>query len=516
MSGHRAFWGLALFYASPLWAQVPIYTGQYNVGRTSANLSETILTPVNVNPTSFGLLFSRAVDAQVFAQPLYVPAVTINGKTQNVVYVATLNNSVYAFDADNPTASAPLWQANLGATVLIQAYGFSSNVGILSTPVIDPSTNTLYCVADTLQNMREVYTLHALDITTGAEKFNGPVNIQASVPGDAPDAVNGVVTFNPLNQLQRPALLLTAGSVFMGFGSVVETAAAPPYHGWLLGYNATTLAQTFAYNTSSNGGGGGIWMSGVGPSVDANGVYFAIGNGSVGSGNIGEGVMRIGSSDSYFIAANFAVLNAHDLDFGAGGPLLIPGTNLLAIAGKTGELYVLNRTNLGKYQAGDAGAVQAFQASLPCSAQVYNFCYEIHHMTIWPRAGLTSYLYIWPWQDSLKAYAITSTGLNTVPVSVNANPQAFPGGMLAISANGATNGILWAVTAATEYQGGGVIPNGILHAFNAGNVANELWNSTMNSADALGMYTKFAVPVVTNGKVYVATTSNALRVYGLK
>jgi hypothetical protein len=505
-----------LLWACPSWGQVPIYTGQYNVSRTSANLSETILTPANVNTSAFGLLFSRAVDAQIFAQPLYVPAVTINSTTQNVVYVATMNNSVYAFDADNPSVSTPLWQVNLGPPITIPSHYLSAQTGILSTPVIDPTSNTLYCVAATTVFSSAVYYLHALDITTGAEKFNGPVQVTGSVAGTAPDSVGGIVTLNTVNELQRSALLLVGGTVLISFAAIVEGTGTPTYHGWLIGYNAKTLVENFAYNTSPNSNGGGIWMSGIGPSVDQNGVYFAVGNGPIGNDSAGESVIRIGASDGYFIAANYATLNQYDWDLGAGGPMLIPGTNLLAIAGKTGELYLLTRTNLGKLQAGDDGAVQSFQASLPCSAEVYNRCYEIHHMTVWPRDDATSYLYIWPWQDSLKAFAFAAGVLNTTPASVNANPQGFPGGMLAISANGATNGILWAVTSATEYLGGGVIPTGILHAFDATNVATELWNSTMNSADGLGTLTKFSVPVVTNGKVYVATTSNALRVYGLK
>jgi len=507
--------GIGLLWTCSCWGQVPIYTGQYNVGRTSANLSETILTPNNVNTSSFGLLFSRAVDAQIFAQPLYVPAVTINGTTQNVVYVATENNSVYAFDADNPAASAPLWSVNLGPPITLPTHYLSPQTGILSTPVIDPGSNTLYCVAANLVNTAAVYYLHALDITTGAEKFNGPVPIQASVAGNAPDAVDGIVTLNTVNQVQRSALLLIGASVFVAFASVQEGEETPVYHGWLLGYNATTLAQTFVFNTSPNGNGGGIWMSGVGPSISQNGLFFSVGNGPVGNGNSGDSVIRFGTSDGYFTAANFATINQYDLDLGAGGPLLIPGTNLLAVGGKMGKLYLLNQTNLGQYQDDDAGAYQSFQSSPVCNNKVANVCYEIHSITMWPRAGSTSYLYVWAWEDSLRAYAFTATGLNPTPASLNANPQGFPGGMLAVSANGNTNGILWAVTAATEYLGNGVIPTGVLHAFDGTNVANELWNSTMNSADGLGTYTKFAVPVVTNGKVYVPTTSNALRVYGL-
>jgi hypothetical protein len=510
-----SFLGILLAACPAAFSQVPIYTGQYNVSRTSANLSETILTPSNVSSTTFGLLFSRSVDAQIWAQPLYVPSITINGKTQNVVYVATMNNSVYAFDADNPAASAPLWSVNLGPAFPFSLAQLFPMLGILSTPVIDPSTGTMYVVAATYTNSVLNYMLHALDVTSGAEKFHGPVKIQASISGTAPDAVKGVVTFNPVVELQRPALLLASGAVFIGFGSVQEGPGTPTYHGWLLGYNAATLALSFAFNTSPNGNGGGIWMSGIGPSADSNGIYFAIGNGDVGNGNSGDSVIRTGATDGYFTPSDFYVLNYYDWDLGAGAPVLIPGTNLLAIGGKTGALYLLNRTNPGQYQAGDAGAVQAFQESPVCSAEAYDACYEIHHLTLWPRAQGTSYLYLWAWQDSLKAYAFSKGLLNTTPASLNAMPMGYPGGILALSANGSTNGIVWAVTSPPSYTGAGAYPAGILHAFDATNVATELWNSTMNSSDALGSFTKFAVPVVTNGKVYVATTANALRVYGL-
>ena len=499
----------------PAFCQVPVYTGQYNLSRTSANLAETILTPSNVSQTSFGLLFSRSVDAQIWAQPLYVPTVTIKGKTQNVVYVATMNNSVYAFDADTPAASAPLWYVNLGPPLPFANAQLSPIIGILSTPAIDPTTGTIYVVAATYVNSVLNYMLHALDVTSGAEKFNGPVRIQAAVAGTAPDSVNGIVTFQPAHELQRPALLLVGGSLFIAFGASEEGQGAPTYHGWLLGYRAATLALTSVFNTSANGNGGGIWMSGVGPSADASAIYFAVGNGSVGTGNSGDTVIRAGATTGYFTPADFYVLNIYDWDLGAGGPVLIPGSNLMAIGGKTGDLYVLNRTNPGKFQAGDAGAVQSFQSSPVCSTAVYNGCFEIHHLTLWPRSSGTSYLYVWAWQDSLKAYAFSGGPLNTTPASLNNMPTGYPGGILALSANGNTNGILWAVTSPSGWDGSVSYPAGVLHAFNASNVATELWNSTMNPSDALGTLTKFAVPVVTNGKVYVATTANTLRVYGL-
>lgn len=508
---------ITLGYCVPLMCQVPVYTGQYNNGRTSANQAETILTTSNVNSVRFGLLFSRAVDAQIYAQPLYVPNVTINGRTQNVVYAATMNNTVYAFDADNPSASAALWSVNLGPAVPIAQAKLSPQVGILGTPVIDPSTGTLYVVATTLESGVYYYRLHALDITSGAEKFGGPAVIQGSVPGTAADGVNGRVTFNPGAILQRPALLLFGGVIHIAFGTSNYNPGHLPYHGWLMGYSAATLAQVYIINSTPNGSDGGIWMSGVGPSADANGLYFAVGNGSTGGGNFGETVIRLGGKTDFFTPANFSTLNYFDWDMGSGGPVLIPGTNLLAIGGKIGVLFLLNRTNLGQYQANNQGAALGFQESPVCASQVYNGCDEIHHLTYWYRGASPSYLYVWAWNDSLKAFALSNSVLNTTPASSNNMPVGYPGGILALSANGtaAGTGILWAITAAQPYIGDGLAP-GVLHAFDASNVSRELWNSAMSPADALGSISKFAVPVVTNGKVYAATTSNVLQVYGLK
>jgi hypothetical protein len=516
MSLKLTFWlPSVVTLAAPLWSQLPIYTGQYNLSRTSANLAETALTTSNVNPAHFGLLFSRAVDGPIYAQPLYVPNVTINGTTQNVVYVATMNNTVYAFDADSAAASAPLWSVNLGTPRPFNTTRLFPTVGVLGTPVIDPATNTLYAVAATFKNNVVSCSLHALDITSGNEKFNGPVTIQASVPGTAPDAVNGMVSFNPFLVLQRAALLLFGGVVHIAFGGEGPGAVS---HGWLIGYNAATLARAYAASSSPNGSGGGIWMSGRGPAGDATGMYFSTANGSLGGGNFGEAIIRVGGSVDYFVPDNFSLLNLYDWDLGSGGVMLLPGTNLLATAGKTGTLFLLNRSNLGQEHPGNTGAVQSFQATPPCSGIYYNSCDEIHHMTYWARNSGPPYLYVWAWKDTLKEFALSNGKLITTPVAQFSVSAGYPGGILALSANGSTagTGVLWAVTSPQSYDGTGAAPAAVLHAFDASNVATELWNSNMNPADALGALAKFAVPVVTNGKVYLATDSNALRVYALR
>ncbi|HVT91969.1 MAG TPA: PQQ-binding-like beta-propeller repeat protein [Bryobacteraceae bacterium] len=516
----RPFARLSLIFSLTgglLSGQPAIYTGQYNAARTSANQAETVLNTSNVNGGQFGLLFSRQVDAQIYAQPLYVPGVAMAGGARNVVYAATMNNTVYAFDADNPGASAPLWSVNLGPPMPIAQAKLSPQVGILSTPVIDPATATLYAVAATLESGSYYYRLHALDIASGAEKFGGPVTIRASVRGTAPDAVAGIVTFNPAAILQRPALLLAGGVIHIAFGTSNYNPGHLPYHGWLMGYNASTLAQTYVLNTTPNGSNGGIWMSAAGPSADANAIYVAVGNGDTGGGNLGETVLRLGAKVDYFTPANFQVLNYLDWDMGSSGAVLLPGTNLLAAGGKIGVLFLLSRTNLGQYQPNNQGAAQKFQLTPGCSAPVYNGCAEIHHLTYWYRGSGDSRLFVWGWNDFLKAFVMTNGVLNTTPASTNSAVAGYPGGILALSSNGAAAGtaIVWAVTAAESYIGDG-LAQGVLRAYDAMDVSHELWNSAANPADALGLLAKFAPPVVANGRVYVATASNALQVYGLK
>jgi len=503
---------LCLFSASIGWAQVSVLTGQYNLGRTNANQSETILTTANVTKAGFGLLYSLALDGQAYAQPLVVSGIAIQGQTRNVAYAATMHNTVYAFDVGGATASAPLWQKNLGPSAPFDYPELGPECGVLSTPVIDPTSSTLYVVALTLENGISIYRLHALDLATGAEKFNGPVVIQATVKGTGFDSLNGVVTFSAANELQRPALLLFANTVFIGFGTASPAEPVRKYHGWMLGYDAAKLTLKFAYNTTANGGGGGIWMSGVGPAADANGFYFVSGNGSLGSGSTSESVVRLGGATTdYFIPDDWQMLNQDDWDLGASGALLAPGTNWLVVGGKTGMIYVLQRTNLGHLTQGNTGAVQSFSATAGCPSGA---CNEVHHMTYWYRTSAPPLLYVWGWNDVLKAYAAGASGFNTIPAATNSSVTPnFPGGILALSSNGGTNGILWAVTS-TQNAMQQVSP-GVLHAYDASNVATELWNSSMNPGDNLGTMAKFSVPTIANGKVFVGTFSNQLMVYGL-
>jgi hypothetical protein len=429
-----------------------------------------------------------------------------------VIYAATLNNSVYAFDAD--LAEAPLWQVNLGTAVPLRGVNLGPQCGILSTPVIDQTSGTMYVVPMISQSGARAHWLHALDITTGLEKFGGPVQIQGTVNGTAPDGKNGVVAFGSVNQMQRPALLLNGTTVTVMFGTAYETS--PKYHGWVFNYDSQTLQPTSIWCSSRNGARAGIWMSGRGAAADGNGIYFMVGNGNSSGGNFGEMAVRMnhGTNRDYFLPDDYNTLNGNDWDLGAGGPLLIPETGLLVGGGKTGMLWVLNRTNLGKYVPGNSQVVQNWQATAGCNTAYWNGCNEIHHIAYWDRVGASPLLYVWGWEDPLNSFAFGGTTFTTTPAASNPTVANYPGGILAVSANGSQQGtgILWAAMS-TQDASQGPSP-GMLRAFDAVSLT-ELWNSTMNTADSLGQLAKFCVPTVVNGKVYMATFSNQVAVYGL-
>lgn len=527
----RSFLAIIIFAGAAL-AQSgnpAITTGQYNSGRTASNPNEIILNPSNVNVTQFGKLFSWSVDDQIYAQPLYVPGVIIGGKTTDVVYAATMHNSVYAFDAENPGAP-PLWQVNLGPYVsAANASGCPTSytggeLGILSTPVIDTSSNTMYVVAATPVSPGNAsagyeHYLHALDIRTGADNQT-PVLIQPSVSGTGYDSVGGMVTLGPnTTDAQRTALLLANGSVYAGFGNCGPDG--DPWHGWVVGYSTSSWGtRTALFNSTPNSGQGGIWQSGRGLTSDGSGnIYLTTGNASgatVTTSSASEDAARGNypmrfiqlSSGGQFLAsyppANYANLNLYDLDFSSSGPLQIPGTNLLLAGGKDGIMYLFNPSNLASPQ-------QSFQATgdAPCSDDTISGCDQIRDLAFW-----NSRLYVWGTWDVLRAYNFNaSTGqFATTASSQNSITTSFFPAMLAVSGNGTASGsgIVWAITPDTSSS------PPILHAFDASNVANELWNSNMNSGrDRLPSYPKYTEPTVANGRVYVATHSNQIAVYGL-
>src|SRR5690242_12059276 len=513
---------LALLCLSSLaTAQVSVLTNHNDNGRTGQDLQETTLTTSNVNVSNFGKLFTRTVDGYIYAQPLYVPGLAIGGKTRNVVYVATEHNSVYAFDADDPTASAPLWHVTptilgtsvpsgdvcIGLSIAECPYkDLVPEIGITGTPVIDPASSTIYVVAKSKNTSNNTYhfKLHALDLITGAEKFGGPVEVTA--PG-----------FNVLFHLNHPGLLLANGRVYLGFGSLGDI---PSWHGWLMAYDAATLQQKAVFNASPSSSEGSIWQGGQGPVADSAGnVYVATGNGlfnaNTGGSAYGDSILRLNGSSlsvlDYFTPDDQSSLSSTDADLGSGGPILLPGTNVLVSAGKDGWIRVMDTGNLGKFNAtfdADLQEWQVFSGQF-IGAPVY-----------WSSSTFGPLLYTYGPADLPKAFRFNGSSFQTTPVSVGTIRNIAgdaSNAALAVSSSGDTpgSGILWSAASASGDPAHSPMP-GILRAFDATNLANELWDSNQNSTrDRAGNYAKFTPPVIANGKVYLASISGKLAVYGL-
>ena len=484
--------------------------------RTGQDLNESVLSPANVTQSKFGKLFSYPLDGQVFAQPLYVYKVPIDGQNHNVIYVATEHDTVYAFDADNKASSA-LWSVSFlnsaeGVTPIPSSdldSPINPEIGVTSTPVIDGNSGTLYVLAATKENGNYVHRLHALDITSGAEKFGGPVVIQGSVPGSGSGSSNGQITFQTKIQLQRPALLLSKGVIYLAWASYNDHGL---YHGWVMAYDASTLHQIAIWNDTPNGERGGIWQSGCGLSADSAGnVYVAIGNGTfdayAGGANYGDSFIKLtlnGSSLSvtdYFTPFNQQTLSDEDSDLGSSGLVLLPdqaGVNphLGISAGKEGKIYLVNRDHLGKFQSdNDSQIVQSIPDALGTTPDDRNFSSAVYWNGSVYFVGNT---------DAIKQFQLNSGLLSTSPVSQSSHQFGYTG-TSSISANGSGNGILWTMEA-----GGSV-----LHAYDATNLANELYNSKQaGSRDFFGSAIRFNPPTVANGKVYVAGQTE-IAVFGL-
>lgn len=515
-----------LIFALSLTAQVSVTTQHNDNGRTGQNLNETVLGPGNVNAQQFGKLFSQSVDGYVYAQPLYLPNVSIPGKgTHNVVYVATEHDSVYAFDADNKNGgnAAPLWHRtfinpNKGKTTVssgdVSCGDLIPEIGITGTPVIDPASGTLYVVAKTKDNGVIRQRLHALDVATGAEKFGGPVVIKAKVRGTGDGSQNGFVYLDPLREFQRAGLLLQNGTVYVAFASHCDIG---PYHGWVLSYDAQTLAMNGKWNVNPNGGLDGIWQSGAGLAADADfNVYVATGNGTFdldqGGKDYGDSLVKLAPPDAlhikpvdYFTPFNQDYLRRVDADLGSGGVLLLPDQNgphahLLVQAGKEGTIYLVDRDNMGHYNPNNNNQiVQSLDSAVG---------------GIWGApAWWNNYVYWGGSNDYLKAFAFDpGTGkLSNQSVSESSTFFGYPGPTPAISANGNSNAIVWLL----QTEGYSNSTPEVLRAYDATNLATELYNTKQNSQrDNPGGAVKFAVPTVANGKVYVPAVQQ-ISVYGL-
>ncbi len=500
-------------------AQLSVATYHYDTMRTGLNADETILTPANVNQSTFGKIASFTVDGQIYGQPLYLQGINIAGAAHNVVYVATEHDSVYAFDADAKTTS-PLWHVSFinpaaGITTLDSATDFSvpyfdiePEVGITSTPVIDASTGTIYVVAKTKENGNFVQRMHALDITTGAEKFGGPVAIQASMPGaGVKNDGSGNIVFDPHINLQRSALLLLNGKIYIAFASHGDF---DPFLGWLLVYDSQTLKQVAVFAPTPDGAGGGIWETGNGPAADSAGnVFVGVANGDYtaasGGRDYGDSYLKLSLSGSslqildWFTPFNYVDLNNLDHDLGSGGPILLPDQpsgppHLLVGGDKAGDFFVINRDNMGHSHASDNS--QAVQQLALGSGLFGN------------PAVFQNNLYVGPVHSPLQCYKINA-GQLTLNTSTAAT-FGYPGVSPSISSNGGTNAILW-VLQEDQWDNGPAV----LHAYDANDCTHELYNSNQaGSRDTAGTAVKFIVPTVVNGKVYVSG-GGSLTVYGL-
>jgi hypothetical protein len=536
--------------APPPGTPISVLTNRYDNVRNGANLSETILTAASVGGGAFGLVFSRPVDGQVYAQPLYMPGLVIGGATHNVVFVATEHDTVYAFDADDAVASNPLWSVTLGtpmdttpgtenqpvvAPATVSCRDMFPKTGITSTPVIDPATGRMYVVTKNFEGGKYFQRLHALDVLTGKDAPGSPVEIAGSVPGTAPDGNGTTVTFDPYHHLNRPGLLLAGGNVYIAFGSHCDDE---PYHGWLLAYSASTLAQTGILCTTPNGGPsppsiggpnsgmGGIWQSGMGLVADQNNnVYFVVGNGAFDTTNngaqLGVSVARVQLMSSglklmdWFTAYNAKTINDQDLDYTTAA-ILLPDPKVILMGGKDGYLNVIDPTSMGKF---NATANQIIQ-QLPVGGHT-------HGGPVYWKGPAGPTIYIWSEGTLLRSFTFTGNKLNTAAASTFSGFRpAHPGGILSLSANGSVPGtaILWATsvsasTAPANDAWHNLVP-GTLRAFDATNLTTPIWTSPATGADALANLAKFTAPVVANGKVYVVSQGSPdggkLSVFGLR
>src|SRR5579862_3908453 len=529
-----------MLVAVPTFGQTPVLTQHNNNARTGQNTSETILNTSNVNVNQFGKLFAMPADGQIYAQPLYVPGVTINGGVHNVVILATENDSVYAYDAD--LSGAPLWQASM----VDAAHGAGANetalqsatttgctdllpqVGITSTPVIDPTSKTVYVEAKSTDGTNYFHRLHALDLLTGNEKSPGPVKIAATVSGTGDGSLNGQLSFDNLHQLNRPGLLLLNGTIYIAYASHCDGG---PYHGWLLAYDEATFARKSVYVTTPNGGLGGFWMTGDGVAADASGnIFIPSGNGTFDNTKVpvetGDTILKLGTANQilalldYFTPEEQSTLDTHDEDLGSGGVLLLPDQpgsfpHILVEAGKEGRIYVVNRdqmtTNNSHYCSGCSSDPEIIEESGIPAVGAGGFG-MFNSAAYWNNT-----LYFWGVTDVMKSIPVTNGLPDFGHVTRGSIGTDFPGAGISVSSNGTTAGsaIVWAIDS-SQYGSPGPGPGpAILYAFDATNIPTVLYSSAQNAGrDAAGNAVKFTVPTVANGKVYVGS-STRVDVYGL-
>ncbi len=509
-----------LLAASFLHAQLNVTTYKYNNARDGQNTQETILTPALVNYHQFGKLFTATLDGYVYAQPLFLAGQNIAGGTHNVLYVATEHDSLFALDADT---GAVLWQKSFidpadGITTVssgdVSCGDLVPEIGITSTPVIDPTSGTIYTVAKTKENGVFFQRIHALDVITGVEKFGGPVTVAATVPGTGQGG--STVSFDPLRNHNRPGLLLENGHVVIAWASHCDNT---PYDGWVMSYNAATLAQEAVLNTAPNGGLAGIWMSGDGAASDSSGnIFLATGNGSYDGqtyNDYGDSILRLTgptngalSVADWFTPWNQGSLSNGDVDVGSGGLVLLPDLppgsqylHLLTQMGKEGKIYLINRDNMGRYCSSCNGVDTNIVQEIPgASTGIWGSPAFWNNNIYWSSGNDDG-----P-SDNLLAFSFNANNsglISTSPTSKSTMSFSYSTGAPVVSANGASNGIVWLLDNHTYNSG----CCQVLYAFDATNLANMLYNSNQAPAnrDVPGDAVKFTAPMVVNGKVYVGS-----------
>lgn len=525
---------------------ISVLTQHNDNTRAGLNNHEKILTIANINTKQFGKLFTLSVDDEVYSQPLVYSNLAIGTGNHNVVFIATVNNTVYAHNGDNGDL---FWKKNYTVSGMrppnsrdvasgwCNPYtNFTYNIGIVGTPAIDSLSKTIYFVARSTNGTNFYQYLHAVNLLNGNEQPGSPVIITASIPGTGDGNINNVVSFDPLRNNQRQGLTLVNGVIYITYASHCDWN---PYHGWILGYNAQTLQQVIVYNDTPSGENGGIWESGMGMAADAQGnLFITTGNGTVGQGSLyshtsngtgennpnpnptdltnrSESALKLTPSgstlivSSYFTPTNYLDLNINDLDYGVMGTFLIPNSGYYFTGCKDGNLYLLNKDNMGGYSSSSNQVQQTIKinGNLHCQPAYY-------------KGSANEFVYVWSENDYLRALSFdrTTNIFSNTQIISNANgPTGQSGAELSVSSNGSVDGtgILWAAYAiSTDAEN--VAGPGILRAFDANDITKELWNTGKNSNDSPGNFAKFSAPTIVNGHVYLATFSNQVVVYGLK
>jgi hypothetical protein len=507
---------------------------------------ETALTPANVNASQFGLLGRFATDGLLVAQPLYVANVDTGSGTHNIIIAATEHCSVYAIDADHPSAGS-LWERHYldpanSITAQLDTFGgrstFNGEVGITGTPVVDPVTGALYFVTMYVHNGVTEQWLRALDVRTGKD-FAPGMQIQASVPGDGKGSVNGQIAFDPSIHNQRMGLVESNGSIIVAWGSFSDKGV---YHGWLMAFDPVTLQLQAAFTPtpqaetgdpvngpSDDGGGAGLWAGGAAPTIDdAGNIYINTADGSFnannGGNNYGDSLVKLklnGNSFQvvdWFTPANQICLNLLDLDLGSTGITLLPtditsGQKLAVSANKEGRLYLLDTGNLGHFNSGGDQIPQEFMVGAhPClkgtalaaEGATWNRLYG--NISYW-----NGFVYAAPSNMAMQQYQFVGSSFNPTPIAQTPTAYGWRGGNTVVSANGSQNGIVWAYEKTPPPPTGS--GQGILHAYDATSISTELWNSNATSGQTLGQGIGFSTPVVANGHV-ITTSDTRVTVYG--